>query len=128
MNINIKKLEIKSDDRGWLTEILNAQEVYEEKFGQLIVTTALSGKTKGKHYHKRKKEWFCVIKGNGLLSIKNRETGEVWEQEIGENNMVIVEIPVGMWHAIANTGSEEMFLLTYTNETFNPQDTDTYYE
>jgi UDP-2-acetamido-2,6-beta-L-arabino-hexul-4-ose reductase len=122
------KLEIKSDERGWLAEVLRREQLHpgREGFGQFFVTTAHPGVSKGHHYHLRKHEWFCVIKGRGLLVFENIDTGQREELEMGEANMVTVEIPLRTAHAIKNTGSEMMYLLAYTDESHNPQDPDTH--
>lgn len=128
MKVKIKNLTIKKDERGWLAEILNSKDVYNEKFGLALVTTALPGQTKGKHYHKRKKEWYCVIVGNALLTIKNRKTKEIKKIKMGENKLKLIQIPTGYWHSIKNIGNKEMILLAYVSEPFNSSDPDTFYE
>ena len=67
-NIEIQDLDKKSDERGWLIEVLGGTlpEGCEE-FGQLHVSVAYPGKVRGNHYHTRKVEWFCVPTGTGLL-------------------------------------------------------------
>lgn len=124
--VKVKSLDVKKDDRGWFAEILRADEIDNPKFGQMYVTTATPGQTKGKHYHNRKLEWFCVVKGNALLTLVDNKTGKKQEIEMGENNMVTVEIPTGVWHAISNTGDGDMFLIAHISEPYNPEDPDTY--
>lgn len=126
MNITVKSLDVKKDTRGWLSEIIRAEDVGNKKFGQVLITTANSGETKGNHYHKRKTEWYSVIKGRGILTIINRETQEKKEINMGDENMVLVKIPINHFHWIKNTGKEEMLLLVYIDEVFNPKDPDTY--
>lgn len=128
MKIKTRKLNIKKDDRGWLAELLLASDVGGKKFGQLGVTVAHSGQVKGGHYHKKKREWFCVIRGVGLLTFQDIKTGKKKELKIGENNMILVEIPRLHYHWIKNIGKEDMYLLFYTNETFDPKKTDTFNE
>ncbi len=124
----ILKLDVHEDERGWLAEILHGSDLTHKEFGQLLVTTALPGETKGGHYHTRKEEWFCVIGGKALLTLIHNETGEKREIEMGEGNMATVNIPLNVMHWIKNTGDTMMYLLAYTNEEFDPEDTDTYYE
>lgn len=128
--VKIKKLEKKTDSRGFVAEILRAEDLENptQKFGQFYVTTALKDQTKGKHYHNRKTEWFTVVKGNGLLTLVDKDSKEKKEIKMGEDNMVCVEIPPKVWHAIANTDKEEMYLVAYISESFNPDDPDTFYE
>jgi len=126
MKVNIKKLIVKKDDRGWLAEIIRQEDV-NSKFGQILITTALPGKIKGNHYHKRKKEWYCVIKGKGLLRLKDLKTGKVKDLILDSDDLKLVEIPLNVVHAIRNVGSQELYLLAYVSESFDLQDPDTYY-
>ncbi len=126
MNVEIKKIKVLKDNRGWLAEIIKPEDVETKDFGLVLITTALPGKTKGNHYHKRKTEWYCVIKGIGLLTLTNLNTKEKKEIQIGEGNMVLVKIPPFTHHILKNIGKEELYLLAYVNESFNKADPDTY--
>lgn len=128
MKIKVKKLEVKKDHRGWLAEIVQPKDVGIKDFGLVLVTTAFPGQTKGGHYHKRKTEWYCVIKGKGLLTLIDNKSKEKKEMEIGERNMVLVRIPPLIMHKIKNIGEDELYLLAYVDEAFNKQDPDTYYD
>lgn len=128
MKIKVKKLEVKKDHRGWLAEIVQAKDVGINDFGLILVTTAKPGQKKGGHYHKRKTEWYCVIRGRGLLTLVDNNSKEKEELEIGERNMVLVRIPPLTTHTIKNIGGSELFLLAYVDEAFNEQDPDTYYD
>lgn len=123
--VKIKNLEVKKDERGWFTEILRGDEISDPKLGQFYVTVANPGQTKGKHYHNRKIEWFCVVKGRALLTLIENSSGQKQEVEMGEGNMVTVEIPPGVWHTISNTGQGDMFLVAHISEPYNPEDPDT---
>lgn len=126
--LTVKRLEVKSDKRGWLAEILRPEDVDAGPFGQVLITTAHPGEEKGNHYHKRKREWWCVIAGRARLTVTDRQTRESQSIELGERNMVLVEIPKNTLHLIENIGTTDMYLLAYIDEPFDPQDPDTYYE
>ena len=128
-NIEILDLEKKSDERGWLIEVLcgDLPEGCKE-FGQLHVSVAYPGKVRGNHYHTRKVEWFCVPVGKGLLLLKDLETGKTREVVMGVNNLKTIKIEPGAIHAIKNIGEEDMVLIVYSNESFDPEDPDTFYE
>jgi UDP-2-acetamido-2,6-beta-L-arabino-hexul-4-ose reductase len=128
INLKIKKLVIKKDERGWLAELIKPEDVGVFSFGQINLTVATKNQTKGNHYHLRKREWFCVLRGKGLLKVWDRNNTQRKEVEMGEGNMVLVEIPVGYFHSITNTGDDELYVLACVNEAFNPQDPDTFYE
>ena len=123
----VKKLLVKKDDRGWLAEIVRPEDVGEEGFGQILVTTAGPGHTKGNHYHKRKTEWYCVLQGKGILTLIDNKTQEKKKLVMGERNMVLVKILPHHFHSIKNVGKSEMVLLVYVNEPFDPSDPDTFY-
>ena len=121
------RLDVKNDERGWLAEILRREELGDRcEFGQFLVTTARPGVIKGNHYHERKREWFCVIKGKGKLVLE----GDGFREEIvmGEENMVTVAVPPGVAHALVNVGDEMLYALIYTDEPFDPDDPDTFYK
>ncbi len=127
--IKILDLQKKADERGWLIEMLGG-DLPEgcKEFGQLHVSVAYPGKVRGNHYHTRKIEWFCVPAGRGLLLLKDRETGEIREIKMGINNLKTIKIEPGAIHAIKNIGEEDMVLIVYSNEPFDPNDPDTFYE
>ncbi len=127
--IEVKNLDKKSDERGWLIEVLG-EDLHEagKAFGQIHVSVAYPGKVRGNHYHKRKTEWFSVPTGNGLLLLKDLTTGDEEEILMGENALKTVKITPGIVHAIKNNGSGDMALIVYTDESFDPADPDTYYQ
>jgi len=127
--ILIEDLDCKSDERGWLIEVLGSKglEVPHE-FGQIHVSVAYPGKIRGNHYHTRKLEWFCVPQGKGLLLLKDLETGEEKELLMGEGALRTVKITPRIIHAIKNIGDTDMVLIVYANESFNADDPDTFYE
>ena len=128
-NIEILDLDKKSDERGWLIEVLRGELPEDcKEFGQLHVSVAYPGKVRGNHYHTRKVEWFCVPAGQGLLLLKDQETGETQEVIMGVNNLKTIKIQPGTIHAIKNIGEDDMVLIVYANESFDPEDPDTYYE
>lgn len=128
MNLNVKKVKIITDNRGWLAEIIRPDIVNNKHLGLVLVTTAKPGMIKGNHYHKRKKEWYFVVKGRGLLKVWSKDKTQEESMEIGEKNMVLAEIPTYYFHSIQNIGKGEMILIAYVDEPFSPKDPDTYYE
>lgn len=128
MKLKIKELKIIKDNRGWLAEIFNKRLIGRTNLGLVLITTAYPSQTKGNHYHKRKTEWYCVLKGRGLLKVWSVDGRDKEEIEIGEKNMVTVEIPKNYFHSITNIGKDELYLLAYADEAFDPKDPDTFHE
>ena len=116
-------LDIKRDERGILVELFKLPGV-----GQVFYATSKPGVVRGNHYHMRKVERFCVIEGEGLLRMRNRATGEVQEYPMLGTAPQVVDAPVNWTHSIKNSGSTEMKLVVWVNETYDPKDPDTFPE
>ena len=127
--VEVTTLDVKKDERGWLTEVIRKEELVRSKeFGQFMVTTAYPGYVKGNHYHTRKYEWYCVLKGEAKLMLVDNNSGEREELLLNEHQLKTVRIPPHVSHAIENTGTEMMYLLVYTDEPYIEEDADTFYE
>ena len=118
-----KKLEIKEDERGKLIEIFKIPD-----FGQIFYLTSKPGVVRGDHYHTRKQEKFCVISGRAKINLRNRETNELKEYYVSGEEPEVVDAIVGWTHNVENIGEDELKLLVWTNEIFNPENSDTYPE
>ncbi len=114
------KLNGYEDIRGTFYEILKTQES-----GQLGISTTKPGVTRGNHYHNTKNEKFLVIKGKALIELRDVYSDKVIEYNISGDDLEIVEMIPGYTHNITNTGDEEMVLLIWANENYNPDAPDT---
>ena len=118
-----QKLEIKKDNRGNLVEIFKIPEV-----GQVFYATSVPGAVRGNHYHSRKKEYFCVLKGRGKIRMRDRKSGETKEYAVSGDEPEVVEMPLNWVHNIENIGDTEMKLIVWANEIYDPKDPDTFAE
>lgn len=118
-----QKPVIHSDNRGSLFEAVKQQGA-----GQVFFSTTKPGITRGNHYHTRKMEKFCVVKGQGLIKMRRIGTNKVLEFKVSGDNPSSVEMPIFYTHNITNTGREEMLTLFWTNEPFDPNAPDTFYQ
>ena len=127
--VKVNTLDIRKDERGWLAEIIRKEELIRSKeFGQFMVTTAYPGFVKGNHYHTRKFEWYCVLKGEARLVLLDNLSGEREEVILSEHRLKTVRIPPNVSHAIENIGTEVLYVLIYIDESFDEKDPDTFYE
>jgi UDP-2-acetamido-2,6-beta-L-arabino-hexul-4-ose reductase len=118
---------IKKDPRGYLVELMKRSDVSNDLFGQLYLSVARPGEVRGNHYHLRKKEWFYVMKGKGLLAALDRKTGVRSEMTLSDKNPRLIFIEPNISHGIKNIGDEDLFLIAYVEEEeFNPADPDTF--
>ncbi len=125
MKIDVTELKKHEDPRGVLFEVLRRDET-DEDIKLIHFSTSKKGAVRGGHYHKRRVEWFCVVKGEGKLVIEDNETGEKKELILSGESPILVKIPPNTKHSIQNIGEGEMYLISVTNEVFNPKDSDTF--
>ncbi|MCW1306116.1 MAG: NAD-dependent epimerase/dehydratase family protein [Candidatus Parvarchaeota archaeon] len=115
--------ELKTDERGSLFELVRSKQ-----FGQIFISTTKPGYIRGNHYHDSKIEKFCLIKGAAIIMLRNLLTNESVSYHVSDQKIEIVDIPPGYTHSIQNVGNEEMIVLFWSDEIFDPQRSDTYYK
>jgi UDP-2-acetamido-2,6-beta-L-arabino-hexul-4-ose reductase len=116
-------LTLRTDDRGGLFEV-----VKENKGSQIFFSTTKPGIVRGNHYHTRKQEKFCVVKGEAIIRLRRIGTDKIIEYKVSGEKPVVVEMPILYTHNIENVGSGELCTLFWTNELFDPNDSDTFFE
>lgn len=109
-----------SDARGVFVEMLKTLDA-----GQFSFFTAHPGITRGGHYHHTKTEKFLVIKGHARFGFRHMLTNEVHHLETKGDHHQIVETVPGWTHNITNIGSDEMVVMLWANEIFDPANPDT---
>ena len=110
------------DPRGVFVEMLKTKDS-----GQFSFFSAHPGVTRGGHYHHSKNEKFLVVKGTAKFGFRNIVTDEYCEILTSGDEPQVVETVPGWSHDITNTGADEMFVLLWANEIFDPENPDTVY-
>lgn len=118
-----RMLDKKEDNRGYLTELSKS---YTE--GQTFISETHPGITRGNHYHLRKIERFAVIKGEALIRLRRIGSNDIKEYKVSGEKPSFIDIPIWHTHNIENTGDSKLLTLFWSNELFNPEDSDTYFE
>ena len=116
-------LKMNKDQRGSFTEFLRSKEK-----GQISINVTKPGITKGNHWHHTKTEKFLVVKGKALIRLRHMVTGKMIECSVSDADFEVVDIPVGYAHNITNVGQEDLVTVMWTNEMFDSENPDTYYE
>lgn len=110
------------DSRGSFTEFLKGKQ-----FGQISVNVIKPGIIKGNHWHKLKHEKFLVVCGNGVIRLRGITSQEIIQLNINGDELEVIEIPVGYVHNIENLGNQDMIILIWASESYDPEKPDTYY-
>jgi UDP-2-acetamido-2,6-beta-L-arabino-hexul-4-ose reductase len=114
------EIPIYGDDRGAFVEILKTKNS-----GQFSFFTAVSGVTRGEHYHHSKTEKFIVVRGTAQFNFRNLTTNEVYKILTSDKVPEIVETIPGWAHNITNVGKEDLIVMLWANEIFNRESPDT---
>ena len=103
-DVKTKALRVIPDERGWLMEILRADDKdFDTKFGQVYMSATYPGVVKAWHYHKRQVDHFACVAGMvKLVLIDTRPdsptNGAVNEFYLGTQNPTLVEVPNLVYH------------------------------
>ena len=108
------------DERGRFVEFLKTNDS-----GQFSFFTAKPGITRGGHYHHTKSEKFLVVQGQALFKFRHMHNGRTHEITVTDDNVRVVETIPGWAHDITNTGKEDLIVLLWANENFDPDLPDT---
>jgi UDP-2-acetamido-2,6-beta-L-arabino-hexul-4-ose reductase len=114
---------IHHDERGKLYEILRLAGG-----GQIFFSTTRPGVIRGNHFHTRKFEWFCVLRGEAVIRIRRVGDERVREFRVSGESPEFISIPALHTHQIENVGDEDLLTMFWCNEIFQPADPDTFYE
>ena len=109
-----------ADPRGVFVEMLRTPDC-----GQFSFFTAAPGITRGEHYHHSKTEKFLVMKGTARFGFRHIVTGERYDLTVGGDESRVVETVPGWAHNVTNVGDDELVVMLWANEIFDPARPDT---
>ena len=111
----------RSDARGTLAEVLKS-----EHGGQIFVSVTHPGAVRGNHFHDTKIEKFFVLRGKAAIDMRDVRTNEQWRIDLSGERWEVIDIPPGVAHRITNVGTDELVMLFWANEPFDPSRPDTH--
>jgi dTDP-4-dehydrorhamnose 3,5-epimerase len=86
-------LERREDARGWLVE-LRRDSALPKPTVQTNLSFSRRGVIRGLHYHERgQDDLFVCLEGTARVVVLDRQTGETYTEDIGEENPVALYIP-----------------------------------
>ena len=131
-DVRTKTLRLIPDERGFLMEILRADDRdLFAKFGQVYVSATYPGAVKAWHYHKVQVDHFACIAGMvKLVLIDTRENsptcGAVNEFYLGTQNPTLVQVPNLVYHGWKCISTEPSLVVNVPTEPYNYADPDEY--
>jgi glucose-1-phosphate thymidylyltransferase len=117
--IPLRKLE---DTRGWLAEIARLAGL-PKPMQQTNLSFSRRGTIRGLHYHERgQDDLFVCVSGRVRVVALNRETGETFSEDIGDDNFAAVYVPGNLAHGFE--ALTDALLLYHVSEEYDPADPD----
>ena len=130
--VKVKPLRLVADERGWLMEILRADDTeLFSKFGQVYVSATYPGVVKAWHYHRRQVDNFACVAGMvKLVLIDTREgsptRGAVNEFFLGSQNPALVQVPSLVYHGWKCISVEPSLVVNVPTEPYDYHEPDEY--
>ena len=120
--VEVLPLRRREDDRGWFVE-LRRESRLPAPTRQTNVSFSRSGVIRGLHYHERgQNDLFACLQGTARVVVLDRETGEVFSLDIGDDNPVAVWIPGR--HAHGFEALTDLLFCYHVTEEYDPDDPD----
>ncbi len=110
------------DERGWFSELMRASSLPKE-VRQSNLVFSRKGVIRGLHYHERgQDDLFACLAGMVRVVVLDRETGEAFSEDIGDDNPVAVYVPGH--HAHGYEALTDCLFLYHVTEEYDPADPD----
>ena len=123
-DVRAKPLRLVADERGWLLEILRADDDLFTAFGQVYLSATYPGAIKAWHYHHRQVDNFACVAGMvKLVLFDTREDsptrGTFNEFFIGTLNPLLVQVPNLVYHGWKCISPEPALVINVPNQPYD---------
>jgi dTDP-4-dehydrorhamnose 3,5-epimerase len=120
--IELIPLQRRADERGWFME-LRRETALPAPTRQTNVSYSKQGVIRGLHYHERgQNDLFACLEGTARVVVLDRDSGEAFATDIGDDNPVAVWIPGR--HAHGFEALTDLLFCYHVTEEYDPADPD----
>ena len=111
------------DDRGWFAELIRASAL-PKPIRQANLSRSRKGVIRGLHYHLRgQNDLFVCLEGMVRIVVLDRESGETFTEDVGDDNPVAIYVPGVHAHGYeALTDCLFAYLVTEEYDAANPDE------
>ncbi len=125
----VKKLVRHPDDRGYFMEVLRDDDGLLSRFGQASFSKTYPGVIKAFHYHELQDDLWFFPSGNAQvvlhdLRADSQTKGETNVFYMGEDNPLLLVIPIGVAHGYRVLGNEPAVIMYFTTMSYDPKQPD----
>ena len=120
--VRVIPLRVFEDERGWFAE-LRRDSALPKPTAQTNLSFSRRGTIRGLHYHERgQDDLFVCVQGTARVVVLDRQSGETFTQDIGDENRVAVYIPGH--HAHGFEALTDLLFLYHVTEEYDAADPD----
>jgi dTDP-4-dehydrorhamnose 3,5-epimerase len=120
--IEVIELRRFGDERGWFQELARASRM-AKPWKQTNLSFSRKGVIRGLHYHERgQDDLFACLQGTARVVALDRETGETFTRDIGDDDPVAVYIPGHYAHGFE--ALSDLLFCYHVTEEYDPSDPD----
>ena len=128
---DIPDTENKTNEKGYLVEVLRNDDNLLKKFGQSTFTLAYYNTIKAFHWHKKQDDLWFISSGKAyvvLYDYRKKSKTFSFKQIIsaGKNNYKLILIPKGVCHGYKVVSKEPVSLFYHTTESYDIHNPDEY--
>lgn len=122
--VQVKRLKLIPDERGYLMEMLRSDWPEFDKFAQSYVTGCYPRVIKAWHYHKKQWDRFVCVQGMAKVVLydpreKISTRGFVNEFHMGPLNPMLIKIPPMVYHGFTAEGNQPALIVNFPTELYN---------
>ena len=134
--VQVKRLTVLPDDRGFLMEMLREDEPIFERFGQVYITGCRRGVAKGWHYRNEQTDHFVCVGGTALVILYDGRDGSPTHGMVQEFILtsppcqepapLLLKIPRLVLHGFTASGCEEARIINIPTLPYHRANPDEY--
>jgi dTDP-4-dehydrorhamnose 3,5-epimerase len=121
---NVRRIPLQrfSDERGWFMELMRSSSL-PKPVRQSNVVFSRKGVIRGLHYHERgQDDLFVCLQGMVRVVTLDRETGETFSEDIGDDNPVAIYVPGTLAHGYE--ALTDCLFMYHVTEEYDPESPD----
>ncbi|MFL5944080.1 MAG: dTDP-4-dehydrorhamnose 3,5-epimerase family protein [Gaiellaceae bacterium] len=115
-------LDRHEDERGWFAELARVSKL-PKPIKQANLSWSRQGVIRGLHYHERgQDDLFVCLHGRARVVALDRDTGETFYEDIGDENFSAVYVPGNLAHGFE--ALTDVLMLYHVSEEYDAEDPD----
>jgi dTDP-4-dehydrorhamnose 3,5-epimerase len=124
MTVPVTRIPLRrfADERGWFMELMRSS-LLPKPVQQSNVSFSRKGVIRGLHFHERgQDDLFVCVQGTARVVVLDRDSGEAFTEDIGDENPVAIYVPGTLAHGYE--ALTDCVFLYHVTEEYDPDDPD----